>query len=132
LIDCVSCLPGNGAFLLNQSISTIKKEGSCRIKRYNFFILKDKIMSTIPAGNKNQIAVNFTEEIWDRGNLKIADEIFSKDFIDHDPVTGQLPGLDGYKQMVMEFRNAFPDLRVKNEDVIVEGNKVVVRWWYHS
>ena len=89
-------------------------------------------MSTILPGNKNQIAVNFTEEIWDKGNLKIADEIFSKDFIDHDPVTGQLPGLNGYKQMVMEFRNAFPDLRVKNEDVIVEGNKIVVRWTAHG
>ena len=89
-------------------------------------------MSSTLTGNKNQIAVNFTEEIWDKGNLRIADEILSKDFIDHDPVTGQLPGVEGYKQMVMEFRNAFPDLRVKNEDVIVEGNKVVVRWTAHG
>lgn len=85
-------------------------------------------MSPTSNGNNNQIAVNFTEELWDKGNLKIADEIFSKDFIDHDPVTGQLPGIEGYKLMVTDFRNAFPDLRVKNEDVIVEGNKVVVRW----
>ena len=85
-------------------------------------------MSTTSNGNNNQIAVNFTEELWDKGNLKIADEIFSKDFIDHDPVTGQLPGMEGFKLMVTDFRNAFPDLRVKNEDVIVEGNKVVVRW----
>jgi steroid delta-isomerase-like uncharacterized protein len=85
-------------------------------------------MSSTLTGKKNQIALNFTEEIWDKGNLKIADEILSKDFIDHDPVTGQLPGIEGYKQMVTEFRNAFPDLRVKNEDVIVEGDKVVVRW----
>ena len=80
-------------------------------------------MSSILTGKKNQIAVNFTEEIWDKGNLKIADEILSKDFIDHDTVTGQLPGIEGYKQMVTEFRNAFPDLKVKNEDVIVEGDK---------
>jgi len=85
-------------------------------------------MSSTLTGKKNKIAVNFTEEIWDKGNLKIADEILSKDFIDHDPVTGQLPGIEGYKQMVTGFRNAFPDLRVKNEDVIVEGDKVVVRW----
>ena len=89
-------------------------------------------MSTLLDRNKNQIAVNFTEEMWDKGNLKIADEILSKDFIDHDPVTGQLPGLNGYKQMVIDFRNAFPDLRVKNEDVIVEGDKIVVRWTAHG
>jgi steroid delta-isomerase-like uncharacterized protein len=79
-------------------------------------------------GNKNKIAMDFTEEIWDKGNFKIADEILSANFIDHDPVNGQLPGKSGYQQMVRDFRNAFPDLRVKNEDVIVEGNKVVVRW----
>jgi len=83
-------------------------------------------------GYKNPIAVSFTEEMWDKGNLKTADEILSKDFIDHDPVAGQLPGLNGYKQMVMDFRNAFPDLRVKNDDVIVEGDKIVVRWTAHG
>ena len=30
--------------------------------------------------------------------------------------------------MVGAFRAAFPDLRVKNEDVIAEGDKVVARW----
>jgi predicted ester cyclase len=85
-------------------------------------------MSLTLTGSINRIANDFTEEIWDKGNFKIADEILSINFIDHDPVTGQLPGLIGYKQMVKDFRNAFPDLRVKNEDVIVEGNKVVVRW----
>ena len=85
-------------------------------------------MSLTVTGNKNQMASDFTEEIWDKGNFKIADEILSMDFIDHDPVTGQLPGLNGYKQMVKDFRDAFPNLRVKNEDVIVEGNKIVVSW----
>lgn len=89
-------------------------------------------MRTTLDRSKNEIATDFTEEMWDKGNLKIADEIFSRGFIDHDPVTGQLPGLNGYKQMVMDFRNAFPNLRVKNEDVIVEGDKIVVRWTAHG
>ncbi|MDP9229329.1 MAG: ester cyclase [Bacteroidota bacterium] len=74
------------------------------------------------------IAGRFTEDLWDRGNLNIADELLSASFVDHDPVQGQAPGLEGYKQMVGAFRSAFPDLRVRNEDVIKEGNKMVVRW----
>ena len=58
----------------------------------------------------------------------MADEIIAPDFVDYDPVPGQRPGPDGYKEMVGAFRAAFPDLRVKNEDVITEGDKVVVRW----
>ena len=78
--------------------------------------------------NSKSIADRFTEDLWDRGNLNIADEILSASFVDHDPVQGQTPGMEGYKQMVGAFRSAFPDLRVRNEDVIEEGNKVVVRW----
>jgi len=78
--------------------------------------------------NLKSIAGRFTEDLWDRGNLNIADEILSASFVDHDPVQGQTPGMEGYKQMVGAFRSAFPDLRVRNEDVIEEGNKVVVRW----
>ena len=78
--------------------------------------------------NLKSIAGRFTEDLWDRGNLNIADEILSASFVDHDFVQGQTPGMEGYKQMVGAFRSAFPDLRVRNEDVIEEGNKVVVRW----
>ena len=78
--------------------------------------------------NGRTIARRFTEELWDKGELAVADEIIASDFVDHDPVSGQGPGLAGYKEMVGAFRAAFPDLRVKNEDVIVEEDKVVARW----
>jgi steroid delta-isomerase-like uncharacterized protein len=74
------------------------------------------------------IASRFTEDLWDKGELAVADEIIAPDFVDHDPVSGQSSGLAGYKEMVGAFRNAFPDLRVKNEDVIVEADKMVLRW----
>lgn len=74
------------------------------------------------------IARRFTEELWDRGELAVADEIIAPGFVDHDPVHGQRPGADGYKEMVGAFRAAFPDLRVTNEDVVAEGDKVVARW----
>ena len=74
------------------------------------------------------IARRFTEDLWDKGEFAVADEIIAPDFVDHDPVSGQGPGPGGYKEMVGAFRAAFPDLRVKNEDVIAEGDKVVARW----
>ena len=74
------------------------------------------------------VARRFTEDLWDKGQFAVADEIIASDFVNHDPVAGQRPGLAGYKEMVGAFRTAFPDLRVKNEDVIAEGDKVVARW----
>ncbi len=87
-------------------------------------------MTTVSPESARDVARRFTEELWDRGDLTVADELLSPDFVDHDPVSGQGPGRDGYKEMVGLFRTAFPDLHVRNEDVIlgVEGDKVVLRW----
>jgi steroid delta-isomerase-like uncharacterized protein len=85
-------------------------------------------MNTSSLERKNKMAIYFTEEIWDKGNLAVADRVLSPNFVDHDPVTGQMPGIKGYKEMLVAYRTAFPDLKVKNEDVIEGGNKVVVRW----
>jgi steroid delta-isomerase-like uncharacterized protein len=54
--------------------------------------------------------------------------MLSDDFVDHDPAPGQGPGRNGYAQMAAAFFSAFPDLRVQNHDVIVEGDKAVARW----
>lgn len=74
------------------------------------------------------IARRFTEDGWDKRDARALGEMLSNDFVDHDPVPGQGPGRDGYAQMAAAFFGAFPDLRVQNHDVIVEGDKAVVRW----
>lgn len=85
-------------------------------------------MTSTASENGRTIARRLTEDLWDKGDLAVADEILAPDFVDHDPVPGQGAGLDGYREMVGVFRAAFPDLRVQNEDVIVEEDKVVLRW----
>ena len=85
-------------------------------------------MTSSSSEHGRTIARRFTEDLWDKGDLSVADEIIAPNFVDHDPVSGQGAGLGGYKEMVGAFRAAFPDLRVRNEDVLAEGDKVVARW----
>ena len=75
-----------------------------------------------------EIARRFTEDGWDKRDARALGEMLSNHFVDHDPVPGQSPGGDGYAQMAAAFFGAFPDLRVQNHDVIVEGDKAVARW----
>lgn len=89
-------------------------------------------MTSTASENGRTIARRFTEDIWDKRQLDVTEEIMASDFVDHDPVSGQKAGRDGYKEMVGLFLAAFPDLRVKNEDVIVEEDKVVLRWTAHG
>lgn len=72
---------------------------------------------------------NHFEEFVNRKNLAIADVNFAVDFIDHgaDVPPGTPPGPEGAKQYVGNAVKKFPDMNVTIEDIIVEGDRVVVR-----
>jgi steroid delta-isomerase-like uncharacterized protein len=55
------------------------------------------------------------------------DRILSKNWVDIPPAPDQPPGPAGARQILMELTTAFPDLDIKIEDVLQEGNKVIVR-----
>jgi len=76
-----------------------------------------------------QFIRNHFEEFVNRQNLDIADVNFAKDFVDHgsDVPPGTPRGPWGAKQYVGGALKKFPDMHVTVEDVIVEGDKVVVR-----
>jgi steroid delta-isomerase-like uncharacterized protein len=73
------------------------------------------------------IVRRFFEEVYNRGNLEVADELMASDFVDHDMLPGQQSGVEGYKRSVAEQRAASSDLRFSIEDMFAEGDKVVTR-----
>jgi steroid delta-isomerase-like uncharacterized protein len=76
----------------------------------------------------------YFEEIWEKGNLGAADELFATDFVRHGPAAteGVVRGLEGFKHLVTLYRTAFPDFRVPIEEVVAEGDRVVARWTAHG
>lgn len=73
------------------------------------------------------------EEVWNKGNLQLADELFSATYVHHDPSTPDLgQGPEGEKKRASLYRNAFPDFRLKIEDLIADGELVVARWSGHG
>ena len=68
------------------------------------------------------------EEIFNRGNMSLADEFIAPDFVEHEELPpGIPPGREGVKQLTAMFRSAFPDFKATIDDMIAEGDKVVVR-----
>ena len=69
------------------------------------------------------------EELYNHtGNLDAADEIFSPDYVSYEPTSGETRGIEGAKRFAATFREAFPDLECTIEDMIAEGDKVVMRF----
>lgn len=67
------------------------------------------------------------EEIYNQGNLDVADDIYDENFVIH-MSPSDLKGTKSIKEYALMLRNAFPDLKFKIEDQIAEGDKVATRW----
>ena len=74
------------------------------------------------------IARRIFEEIWNQGNLAVADEILDASYAAHGLAAGLPPGPEGFKQFVSIYRTAFPDVHFTIEEQIAEEDKVVNRW----
>jgi steroid delta-isomerase-like uncharacterized protein len=69
----------------------------------------------------------FIEEIFNRGNIKVVEEILAPDFVEHEQLPPGVPaGREGVKVLASALRSAFPDFKATIEDTIAEGGKVVV------
>ena len=72
-------------------------------------------------------ARRFFEELWNEGDLRVAEELIAPDHIHH--VGGhELLGPDGVKGAVTWLRTAFPDLRFEIDDMISDGDRAALRW----
>jgi steroid delta-isomerase-like uncharacterized protein len=76
-----------------------------------------------------QIARRIIEELFSEGRLEVADELFAPDAVGHDPAMPEpTRGPEGLKQSVAGYRGGFPDLRIRIEAQIAEGDLVTTRW----
>ena len=69
------------------------------------------------------------EEVWNKGNLQVADELFGPNYAHHDPSTPDVGrGPEGEKKRAGLYRNAFQDLRLTVEELFADGETVAARW----
>lgn len=68
------------------------------------------------------------DEVWNQGNLSVAEEVYAADVVLHESAPGLPPGIEGVKQVIAAYRAAFPDVHITIEDLVSEGDKVAERW----
>jgi steroid delta-isomerase-like uncharacterized protein len=75
------------------------------------------------------LARRWSEELWRRGDLAVADEIVAHDYVRHDP-GDPFParGPADVKRIVTMLRAMLPDLQIEIDAIIGEGDLVVTRY----
>lgn len=71
----------------------------------------------------------FNEEVWNKGNMAVANETFAGNYIAHDPShPGAEPrGPQSVIDFATMFRAGFPDIHITIEDIFGVDDKVVWR-----
>lgn len=71
----------------------------------------------------------FYEEVWARGNVGFAEEVFADDYVRHDlRPTAAARGAAGQASIAEQFRGAFPDVDWRVDLVLGDGDLVAARW----
>lgn len=77
--------------------------------------------------SEEDLVLRFLKEVFDNKNVDAIDELIDANGVDHTPWPGYGSTRDEVKRGLADFITAFPDLRVTVDDVITQGNKVVIR-----
>jgi steroid delta-isomerase-like uncharacterized protein len=85
------------------------------------------IMTTIEQNKAT--ARRWSEELWSRGDLAVADEIIAPDYVRHDP-GDPFParGPEDVKRIVTMLRSMLADFSIDVEAMVAEGDMVVSRY----
>jgi len=71
----------------------------------------------------------YFEELFNKGNLDICDELLAQNLKITDPARTSInSGSDAYKKLQRMYQEAFPNRKVKIDDILAANDKVVVRW----
>jgi predicted ester cyclase len=79
------------------------------------------------AANK-ELLRRFYREVYVDWNMQHADEVVSPQFTSHDWPDGGPTGPRAFREYYSAIRSAIPDARYEVDDLIAEGDRVVVRW----
>lgn len=74
--------------------------------------------------NDNKVVIHQWIDAWMRKDLAPIDQLFAPNYT----VNGIHVGVEGVKQAVQFLHTAFTDISVEVNEMVTEGDKVVLRW----
>lgn len=76
---------------------------------------------------RKQAIRRLTDELWNKGNLDICDEMYASNCSFHQPPF-QIDGVAGMKALVSDLRRAQPDMHMDVQEVLCDGDMCAARW----
>jgi steroid delta-isomerase-like uncharacterized protein len=81
------------------------------------------------SAHPKRIALQLIEELWNQKTPALIEALYAAQCVLHTP-DGALHGLTGATQLYTAYTTAFPDMCFTVEDVVAEGETVVIRYTF--
>ena len=85
----------------------------------------------MPEAENRRLFQKYFDEAANGGNLDLLEEIFAPDYLHHDPANPDprpVVGPQGVRDHLTSLMGAFPDLKFEVDEMVAEGEDIVVRW----
>jgi steroid delta-isomerase-like uncharacterized protein len=87
----------------------------------------------VPVQETKALVRRLLDEMNNRGNIAIIDELLAPDFVEHQEHPPGIPqNREGVKQVFWLYHSAFTDIHAAIDDMIAEADKVVVFMTVHA
>ena len=83
------------------------------------------------AQTHRELVQRYFDEVTNKGNLDLVDEMFAADYSHHDPANpdpGGVGSVEDVKFHLRALRRAFPDINFHVDDTIADNDSIIVRW----
>lgn len=65
-------------------------------------------------------------KMWNEGDIAIADNLFDSGYVRHHPIPSASASIDELKNTVISNRTVFPDYNLIFDEIILEGDRIIV------
>ncbi|WP_160164607.1 ester cyclase [Pedosphaera parvula] len=74
------------------------------------------------------VVARWFEEVWNQGKVSTINELMAKDGLAYGLGAGPIHGPKGFLPFFQQIKSAFPDVNIKCEQFVTEGDLVATRW----
>lgn len=91
-------------------------------------LLQSTASALSPVETKTMVQ-HYYDEIWNQNKINLAEKYVSDKGVEHDPMMdSKLTTLENIQNMMKMLHHGFPDLHFQIQDILVDGDKVAVRY----
>ncbi|GGF54683.1 hypothetical protein GCM10007301_12780 [Azorhizobium oxalatiphilum] len=82
----------------------------------------------MPTDDPKAVILRYYDQVWDKRQPEAIEGLFAAEYVNHAGARGLLAGPAGIRKNYDALLASFPDVRFTLDDILVDGEKVVVRY----